>query len=61
MFSEWQETEIARLRERIDRIEQERRDEKRRASERWLRVLMAITWLEVAAIWAFSIARAAGA
>jgi hypothetical protein len=58
---DWQEREINRLRERIELIEQERREEKQRATERWSRVMFGILWIEIAAIWAFSIAKAAGA
>lgn len=61
MVTDWRDREIDRLRERIDRIEEERREEKRRATERWSRVLFGILWIEIAAIWAFSIAKAAGA
>jgi hypothetical protein len=52
--------DIARLGERIDRIEQAMRDEKDRKFERRARIFAAILWLEVAAIWAFSIVKAAG-
>jgi hypothetical protein len=61
MITDWRDREIDRLRERIERIEQERREEKRRATERWSRVMFGILWIEIAAIWAFSIAKAAGA
>lgn len=60
MITDWRDREIEWLRERIDRIEQERREEKRRAAERWTRVMFGTLWIEVAAIWAFSIAKAAG-
>ncbi|HEX6667380.1 MAG TPA: hypothetical protein VF081_12380 [Solirubrobacterales bacterium] len=55
------EARIDRLEKRVERIERERREEKDRRFELWGRVLVSIAWLEVIAIWAFSIARAAGA
>ena len=60
MITDWRDREIARLHKRIDRIEEERREEKRRRFDRWSRVMFGILWIEIAAIWAFSIAKAAG-
>jgi hypothetical protein len=53
--------DIARLGERIDRIEQAMREEKDRRFQRTTRILSAILWLEIAAIWAIGIAKSAGA
>ncbi|HEX5610408.1 MAG TPA: hypothetical protein VFX45_10000 [Solirubrobacterales bacterium] len=59
---EWNpnEARIVRLDERIERIERERREEKDRKFQLWNRVMLSIIWLELAAIWAFSIVKAAG-
>jgi hypothetical protein len=54
------EARIDRLDERVERIERQRREEKDRRFERWNRVMLSIMWLEIAAIWAFSIVKAAG-
>jgi hypothetical protein len=54
------EARVDRLDERVERIERERREEKDRRSERWNRTMATVLWLEIAAIWAFSIAKAAG-
>lgn len=57
---DWNEARIDRLDERVERIERERRAEKDRRFQFWGRVMLTIIWLEVAAIWAFSIVKAAG-
>lgn len=60
MFSDWNEKQIERLGERVDRIEKQMRDEKQRSIDRKSQAMVFVIWLEVAAIWAFSIVRAAG-
>lgn len=60
MAWERNEARIDRLEQRVERIERERRAEKDRRFELWRRVMATVIWLEIAAIWAFSIVKAAG-
>jgi hypothetical protein len=56
MSDDWR---VDRLTERVDRIEQEKWEERQRAFERNARVLLSFIWLMNAAIIALVIARAA--
>jgi hypothetical protein len=56
MSDDWR---VDRLTERVDRIEQEKWEERQRAVERNARVLLSFIWLMNAAIIALVIARAA--
>jgi hypothetical protein len=59
MATECNEARLDRLGERIDRIEQERRDERQQAFERRSQIFLVILWLEVIAIAAISVVVAA--
>jgi len=59
MTDNWKEARLDRLTERIDRIEQERWDEKQRVFERRSRIFLAILWLEVIALVAITVVAAA--
>jgi hypothetical protein len=45
MEKDWRDDRFHRLSERVDRIERERRDEKQRQLDRWLRAMLAVVWL----------------
>ncbi|HEV7770172.1 MAG TPA: hypothetical protein VGO66_05870 [Solirubrobacterales bacterium] len=45
MPTDWNETRLDRLGERIDRIERERREERQRSLDRNLHAMLAIIWL----------------
>jgi hypothetical protein len=59
MATDWNEARLDRLTDRIDRIEQERRDERQQAFDRRSQVFVVILWLEVIAIVAISVVAAA--
>lgn len=59
MATDWNEARLDRLGERIDRIEQARREEKQRAFERRSQIFLAILWLEVIALVAITLVAAA--
>jgi hypothetical protein len=45
MENDWRDARFDRLVERVDRIEQERRDEKQRQLDRWLHAMLAVVWV----------------
>jgi hypothetical protein len=59
MATDWNEARLDRLGKRIDRIEQERRDERQRAFERRSQIFVVIFWLVLIAIVAISTVAAA--
>ena len=59
MATDWNEARLDRLGERLDRIEQERRDEKQRVFERRSQIFLVVLWLEVIAFVAITVVAAA--
>jgi hypothetical protein len=49
MATDWNETRLDRLGERIDRIEDARRQEKQRSLDRWTYAMLTLLWLTVIA------------
>lgn len=49
MADDWREARFERLSGRVDRIEEERREEKRRALDRWTYLMMVLCWVAVGA------------
>jgi hypothetical protein len=59
MAADWNEARLDRLGERIDRIEDARREEKQRSLDRWTYAMLAALWLTVIATVVLSIIKAA--
>jgi hypothetical protein len=49
MATDWNEARLDRLGERIDRIEDARREERQRSLDRWTNAMLALLWLTVIA------------
>jgi hypothetical protein len=58
MSYDWREARLDRLTERVDLIEQERREERQRAFERNARILLTLVWMMNAVIVTLAIASA---
>jgi hypothetical protein len=59
MATDWNEARLDRLTDRIERIEQERRDERQQAFDRRSQIFFVILWLEMIAIVAITVVAAA--
>lgn len=57
MEKDWRDIRFDRLSERVDRIEQERREERQRALDRWVYTMFALVWLMAIATIVVTIAK----
>jgi hypothetical protein len=49
MADDWREARFERLSRRVDRIEVERREEKRRTLDRWVNLMLVLCWMAAGA------------
>ncbi|HSS31895.1 MAG TPA: hypothetical protein VLL27_01280 [Solirubrobacterales bacterium] len=48
-MADWREARFERLSQRVDRIEEERREEKRRTLDRWVYLMLVLCWMAAGA------------